>query len=278
MQKRNILNSPRLLELKKRRQRVLLNKVLLSLFALSLVFGILVYISRTPSLNISEIKIAGNKVVDSEEIKAVVSEEIAGNYLWFFPKANILYYSKKNIENKLHDKFKRLKDISFSIKNGGVLEISVTERTALYTWCGDTINLVVGVPSEEKCYFMDEAGFIFDEAPYFSGDVYFKFYGAIQNFEKLVSFKKALENLGLKPVALSTETSGDVKIFLPKGNSLPTGPEIIFKVDADLPVVVGNLKAALSTEPLLSNFKNKYSSLEYIDLRFGNKVYYKFRP
>jgi len=37
-----------------------------------------------------------------------------------------------------------------------------------------------------------------------------------------------------------------------------------------------NLDTALNTEPLKSDFKKKYSSLEYIDLRFGNKVYSKF--
>jgi nucleoside-diphosphate-sugar epimerase len=38
-----------------------------------------------------------------------------------------------------------------------------------------------------------------------------------------------------------------------------------------------NLDAAIDTEPLKSKLKNKFSSLEYIDLRYGNKVYDKFK-
>jgi hypothetical protein len=55
------------------------------------------------------------------------------------------------------------------------------------------------------------------------------------------------------------------------------GPEIIFKIDSDFQKIAENLQAAITTEPLQTDFKNKYSSLLYIDLRFGNKVYYKFR-
>jgi hypothetical protein len=133
------------------------------------------------------------------------------------------------------------------------------------------------LPSEEKCYFMDESGFVFDEAPYFSGEVYFKFYGQMEDFHKLVSFKEIVENMKLDPVAISVEENGDVKVLLSSRNSSETGPEIILKIDSDFQKVAENLQTALGTEPLHTNFKNKYSSLEYIDLRFGNKVYYRFR-
>ena len=55
------------------------------------------------------------------------------------------------------------------------------------------------------------------------------------------------------------------------------GPEIIFKADSDFNQIIENLQSVLTTEPLQTEFKTKYSSLLYIDLRFGNKVYYKFK-
>ena len=69
-----------------------------------------------------------------------------------------------------------------------------------------------------------------------------------------------------------------MEIFLSKGTSSTSaiGPKIIFKKDADLQNIAENLQAALNIEPLKSKFKNKYSLLLYIDLRFGNKVYDKF--
>lgn len=295
MQKRNVLNSPRLLELKKQRQKALLGKVLLFIFVFSIVIFCLAYISRMAGLNISSVEITGNKIVDTETIKTIVGKEIQGKYLWFFPKTNVLFYPKNNIKNELSAKFKRLQDIDFSIRDGRVLIVSMDERVGLYTWCGITLptqtDLTKSNTNEQRCYFLDKNGYIFDEAPYFSGEVYFKFYGetvldndgipsgsyfAPDTFNKLILFKETIETLGLKPVASYIESNGDIKILLARKTSAK-GPEIIFKANADFQKLAENLQTALTTEPLQSNFDKKYSSLLYIDLRYGNKVYYKFK-
>ena len=207
--KKNVLNSPRLLELKKRQRRVVFNKFILSLIALAIIFGSLAYIARLPNLNISEVKILSSKSIEVETTKKIVEEQIAGNYLWFFPKTNFLIYPKHQIENVLKNKFKKIKDVSVNNRNIKTLEVSITEREAKYLWCGD--NLVVGVLSEEKCHFMDVNGFVFDEAPYFSGEVYFKFYGSLSqvNFEKLILFKKTLRRC-----FFNFKSRGEFKTFL----------------------------------------------------------------
>jgi len=284
MHKRNVLNSPGLWELRKHRRRVFLYKIFIFLFLISIICYCLVYISRDSNLNISEIKISGNKVIETSLIKEVVEKELAGNYLYFFPKTNFIIYPQNKIKTELENKFKRIKDIFVNDKNIQTLEISLTERTASYTWCGDTAENTVS--ADQKCYFMDEDGFIFDEAPYFSGEVYFKFFGPAdigtyfseKNFKQIVYFKNTLVTMDLKPVSLRIiKDEGDVKILLSSKNKMQAGPYITFKIDSDYQNIIENLETALDTEPLLSNFKNKYSSLEYIDLRFGNKVYYKFK-
>ncbi|MEX2029314.1 MAG: hypothetical protein WD963_02425 [Candidatus Paceibacterota bacterium] len=235
-----------------------------------------------PVLNVDEIKVTGNKVIETQMIAEVVEKTIEAKHWWLFPKTNIILYPKKEIKNKLNDQFTRIGNIDFSVQseaNKKVLEILITEREALYMWCGETLP----EPVDVKCYFIDKEGYIFAESPYFSGEVYFKFYGSpiegsklFPDFQKLIFFKTALESIALKPVALHAQENGDIEVFLSAGNILP-GPKVIFKKSSDFQKVVENLKAALDTEPLLSDFKNKYSTLEYIDLRFGNKVYYRFR-
>ena len=298
MRKRNILNSSGLLELKKRRQRVLLNKILIFLLGLTAIFISSAYISRLDSLNIKEIEIVGNKIVETEILKAVIEQQITGKYLWIFPKTNILFYPKNTIKSEIQNKFKRLKDIRLSIKDNKILEVSVSERIALYTWCGVKsleespeallVEISTSKASGEECYFLDEDGYVFDEAPYFSGGVYFKFYGSLdtdnpfgsylskQNFKQFILFKDVLANMKLKPVALNIINSEDAEVILLKATSSTTEPKIIFKMHADFQKIAENLQAALNTEPLKSKFKNKYGALQYIDLRFGNKVYDKF--
>jgi len=300
--KRNVLNSPGLLELKKRRQKVFLNKIFISLFLVLVIFLLLAYFSRLGGVNINKVEITGNKVLDTEALKQAVEDKIAGKYLWLFPKSNILIYPQNNIKDELQNEFKRIKDISLVIKNNKILSVSVNERVAKYTWCGikapDVGRSTSG--AEQKCYFLDEDGYIFDEAPYFSGEVYFKFYGVTdvgrqeigrptsvnnpagsyfseQNFKQLVTFKEILTSIGLKPIALNILNNEDAEIILLNEALSTNEPKIIFKMNDNFQNVVENLQAALNTEPLKSKFKNKYSTLQYIDLRFENKVYDKFQ-
>ncbi|MEK7128551.1 MAG: FtsQ-type POTRA domain-containing protein [Patescibacteria group bacterium] len=279
IKKKDVLHSPRLLKLKKRRQRVIFIKIFLFLCAFVFILGGAIYVSRISSLNIKTVTITGNKFIETEAIKTAVEKKLAEKYLWFFPKTNIFIYPTKAIKEELRNELKRLKDIDLSLSYGNILDITVSERTASYVWCGDMPPAPDSL-EQAKCNFLDNSGFMFDEAPYFSGEVYFKFYGTDLSgvdFNKLISFKKTLEVAGARPAALFIGENGNIKMFLSPENSLSIEPEIIFKADADFENVAENLQVALSTEPLKSNFKNKYSSLEYIDLRFGNKVYFKFR-
>ncbi len=287
---RGISNSPRLKELKRKQQVILRNKILISLFSVLILLIGLSYLSKWQKLNIENVEIIGNKVVDTELIDQVAREDISGRYLWLFPKTNFLLYPKNKIKDDLAKKFTRLKDISLKINNTNTLEISVSERTAAYTWCGDRPADNTGpefIYKEDKCYFTDNTGYIFDTAPYFSGEVYLRFFGKITdsknsplgvyflkgNFERLVSFIENLTKIGLKPAYLLI-TEDHVELYLSSGKN---SPKIILKLDSDLNKITENLQTALETEPLKSDFKKKFNSLLYIDLRFGNKVYYKFK-
>lgn len=293
MTHKNVLNSPRLLEIKREKRKVTRIKIFLVVTSLLVVFFCISIVARSSKVNINQIEVVGNKVIEIEAIKEIADEKLQGHYLWFLPKTNFLFYPKTKIKNKLASEFKRFENISLNIKNFKTLEINVAERTALYIWCGAT-PLGENTDIEPKCYFLDDSGYIFDEAPYFSGEVYFRFYGKDSinnlnednpsghyfmkgNFEKVTAFKKILEQIGLKPVALYLVPDGDVKIFLSAPSGAKAGPQIIFKNDSDFNKLAENLQAALTTEPLKSDFKKKYASLLYLDLRFGNKVYYKFQ-
>ncbi|HEY4513157.1 MAG TPA: hypothetical protein VJH06_01440 [Candidatus Paceibacterota bacterium] len=287
MKRRNVLSSPRLSELKRHRRRAVFSKVFVSLAGIVSVFALLAYVSQLESLNISGVEVSGNKILDADAIKTSVQSELSGKYLWLFPKTNALYFPKSGIKNALSEKFKRIKELNLSVKNNNKnLEVLLTEREPKYTWCGEDIS-ESREGNEQKCYFMDSEGYIFDNAPYFSGNVYFKFYGDINKenpmgepflpgkFEGILKFKEAVEGMGLNPVAFWLEEKGDANFALSK--ELTLGSKIIFRTEADFEKIAENLQAAIATEPLKSKIKSSFSSLLYIDLRFGNKVYNKFR-
>jgi len=288
MQKRDVLNSPNLEKLKKKQRQAFRNKILLYLFAIILLFVGLSFLSRWEKINIRGVEISGNNIIESGVVKEVVNKELSGKYLFFLPKTNFIFYPKGGVAETLGREFKIFTNISVKLESKGMLKISVEEREATYTWCGDAL------PEESEkidCYFIEKNGYIFDQAPYFSGDVYFKFFGRVERegetpvgfyfhkdiFEKLVSFKNTMIQIGLKPSSLVVRNDGDIELYLASKVAPPEAPKIIFKIDSDFEKIIENLQTILTTEPLETEFKEKYSSLLYIDLRFGNKVYYKFK-
>ena len=290
LKKQSVLSSPRLVELEKKKQKKIKTKIIIILIIFFLVLLGISFTSRIPAFNINNVIISGNKIIETKEIKDVVETKIAGHYLWLFPKTNFIIYPKNKIKTELENRFKRIKDIFIDNKDIKTLKVSISEYEGKYLWCGILIPVLRSNLDNNKCYFLDSDGYIFDEAPYFSGSVYFKLYGNSNlneinpsgsyflknNFSKIIEFKNTIEKLDLKPTAFWIDENREEGNFSISGEP-GISPKIIFKIDGDYQKLVENLQAAISTEPLRTDLKNKFSSLLYIDLRFGNKVYYKFQ-
>jgi hypothetical protein len=289
MRKNVVLNSPRLLELKRKKHKFARRKaIILLVIILILILG-LSLASRISAFKINSVLVSGNKIIETKMIEEIINKELAGNYLWIFPKTNFLIYPKHKILSQLNNKFKRLKKISINVNNFKSLDILVSEHEGKYLWCGALIPVLMNT-GDNKCYFLDSDGYIFDEAPYFSGEVYFKFYGDVgsddknpsgsyfmkDKFIKIIEFKNMIEKMNLKPTAFWIDGNREEGNFSLSGEP-GTSPHIIFKIDSDYEKLAENLQAAISTEPLRTDLKTKLSSLLYLDLRFGNKVYYKFQ-
>ncbi len=288
MKKRVVLNSPRLKELRRKKHKSTRTRLVVFVVLFLFIFSIISLLSRVSKFNIDNITISGNKITDTNDIETVVKNIISGNYLFIFPKTNFLIYPKQKIITGLNYKFKRLNNISINVNNFRTLEITVSEYGGKYLWCGGLIP--TSENKDNKCYFLDSNGYIFDEAPYFSGNVYFKFYGDSNlnkenpsgsyflkdKWKDVIEFKNTIEKLDLKVTSFWVDEKKEEGNFAISGEP-ETSPKIIFKINDDYEKLAENLQAAISIEPLKTDLKTKLSTLLYIDLRFGNKVYYKFQ-
>ena len=100
-----------------------------------------------------------------------------------------------------------------------------------------------------------------------------------EEFAKLIYFVGLVNEIGLPPVSLSFEnedgSSPNYVIYFKKDykeRSVP--PKIIFKKDFDPEKIANNLNSIFSLPEFLEKFESE-SGIEYIDLRFDGKVYYK---
>jgi hypothetical protein len=290
MKKKSILDTPKLKELKKKKKKKTRKKILIIVIIFILFFVGLIFLSYWDEINIQDIQVVGNKIVEKEAIKEVAQEFITGKTVLFFAKSNSFVYPEKKIEKKLAEKYKRLKNITVEVDANDLktMWITVSEYEGKYLWCGEK-------PAEEEsvlqeCYFLDSEGYIFDKAPYFSGEVYFKLYGntgfdllnpissyfSPEYFKKVILLKEAMEKMNLKPVVFYLKNNTEAEFYLSSNKNKLNAPKVLFEVNSDYSKLIENLQSAITTEPLQSDLKNRINSLSYIDLRFGNKIFYKF--
>lgn len=282
----DVASHPRLVEQRQKRKRILYRRIILFIcFFVTLVFG-LSYFSAHPRVTISNIKIDGNRVVNTSKIESVVKSSIEGRYLYLFKKSNVFIYPKNKIIKDLKNEFARIKDVEISTNQFTNLSIKVSERVGLYLWCGEQINEEDKL--NEECYFINDEGYIFDKAPFFSGNIYFKFYSPLNNKEieplgnssldpetikDIFAFSDALEEMSFKVATIDMYDENEYKLYLKRSSTKL--PQIIFKKEDNLEEILNNFSSSMKQEKFVEEVRGRYSSLEYIDLRYKNKVLYK---
>ncbi|MBU3968605.1 hypothetical protein KJ991_00075 [Patescibacteria group bacterium] len=273
-------------KVKETRRKKFLVKIFLVFFVLLVIFILSIFVSRISDINITNIIIKNEgSVVTEKEILTIINNNINGKYLGLYPKTNIFIYGKKKIEADIYNKFKRIKNIDIKRVGFNGISITIKERSPAGLWCGKKINI------DEKCYFLDEDGYIYTEAPIFSGSVFFRNYGNIEGikqigvnfldskrFKEISFFIKSIKDVNLNPVSFFAGDNGDYEIYLGDNSKNYNfyGGKIIFNKDDNLGEVFDNLTAILNEKILIKGFGDNVQ-LDYIDLRFGRKVFYKLK-
>lgn len=285
---KDILTSPRMEDMKRKRKRRRVRLFILFSILFLIIFGTLAYFSSNSKVTINNIKVSGTRIINASDVQWSVKDSIAGKYLYLFSRSNIVIYPHDKIYNKLLSDFPRIEKLSVDREGLNTLSIKITERFGSYLYCGDKIpddSSLIG----ENCYFINNDGYIFDKAPYFSGNVYFKYYGelsgegdsplgkhlfTLERFHEIARFIDGVTALGFEPSYLVLNKDGNV-LYLNHRDS-DTAPQILFKDENNLEEILGNLTLSMAKQEFASEVRSKYTTLLYIDLRFDNKVLYKF--
>jgi len=260
-------DAPRPLPLRVKRRREKAAKIAAAIFAAFLLFLVAAFLSNLPSVRIASVEIEGVSAIPNEGLNQVISEELDGKYLGLFSKSNILLYPRKELLAKVESAFKRIKSADFHMKNLTTVILSVEERKPAGFWCHSRGSDPL---FSKNCYFLDESGFIFAPAPDFFGTTYLKFYGGPESFGQINLFLSKLSLFKVKPIELSVSGDGDYEIAIEGGGRIIVNPA------KDLAVALENLRVLL-TQSELSKNQDFPLALDYIDLRYGNKVFYKLR-
>lgn len=233
-----------------------------------------------PYIRIAQMNVSGTKEVATSSIEAYVSDTLSARKLFVFPSDNIFIYPKGAIEAGLLKNFPMLASAEVKAQNFTAIDISVTERQTAALWCGE--DPTTGVP----CLRMDENGFAFAPAAEFSDGAYISYYGSATStpgfsgnpkqfltpadFRALTPLVQAIakNQQGSEVSNVTVDAQNDVHLLFANGFS------VIFALSDAGGDAYERFTLALQSDPFK---QHPISDFEYLDLRFGDKLYYHLK-
>lgn len=218
------------------------------------------------------------------------TEAYLGTYiLGILPKNNIFLFSPKEAERSILQKNSYLESIQYKRKGLHLLVVQVKIRTPRFVVQHNKY-------STEPIAFVDNQGYIFSTVYTDTSTSTIPLYenatnassttsvtlpinfaekiGTVldaQYISNLVFYIDEISKKNFKIYGVVVKPLQDVDILI-----TPEGGAIRIPLQADRERILSTFAAAKKAEPLRSYLTNNISQMQYIDLRYGNKVFYKF--
>lgn len=246
-------------------------KLFAVLFFVLVFFVGLFSLLRADFLRVKSFEISGADTVSKENLASAASAFVSGSKFLILPKSNKIFLDEESLSEHLMRSFGRLESVSVERAIfGSALKIKVTERTPDFLWC----------LAEGECFFMSSEGLVFekveagwlpayDDRPVFSGvlsaDPIGKNFASPEDMRKYQNFMKDFVDAGFEVGGMSVELEnkavmntnvGDI-VFNPEENTLASSSRNAILLIKD------------------ERSKNPSARFEYIDTRFGSKLFYK---
>lgn len=253
----------------RRRKRLRVRLIALGVLIVLCVAGC-AYAVRLPAITISTVNVTGTELVSADAVKSLAEQKLTGSYAYLIPRANAFFAPLPSIQKAIQNSFPPVASVSVSRQGLTAIDIALTERQPSALWCE-------GSPSETgQCYLMDAEGYIFAISPDSGG--YVDYYGVFDGnpigktyLSDFAILNGTVEGIGtsvkLTPKSVSVE-NGDEDVFL----DFAEGGEVRFLRAADSQETIENVASVFGSD----DFKS-HSSFQYVDFRFGDKVYVKYK-
>ncbi|MBI2475118.1 hypothetical protein HYV69_01700 [Candidatus Uhrbacteria bacterium] len=245
-----------------KRPAVILYGVMISFLFILIV---LIIIFLKPSFKINEIHVVGLETISKTEIDDALRSYAGENLFLFFPRQNRYLFNQERLVVYLKNRF-TLRDVTIKrIKNK--IEIQIVERSSFLIW-----------QTKGKSFVVDLEGVVIRESeeeeisslPIFvdRNNVEINIGDAVLSPEEISSVLKFEEHLRAQNISYK-QVEFDRLAGKWTGVLTNDGYRILFDV-------TGDIEAQAQRLELIKKEKiTDVSKLEYIDLRFGDHVYYK---
>ena len=254
-----------------------------SLIIMTLVV-VIIMIARQESIQIKQVYVAGVKTFPEQSLVTFVDEYLDGTTMKVIPRSSSLFFSKKKLERRIQSEFPIVDLVYVSFVNPYTVNITIRERTPEAVWCFDEVT----------CGFIDRTGILYGTAPRFSDGVYTLFSSREQKEfseflgkriiepELLYRFDTLFKKLQNENIVISRVEFleyGDVAFIIDRLFYLypEKNVSIIGTLTQDDGTFLRDVTTGLEHDVFQRQYRQQPKDLEYIDLRFPGKIFYKFK-
>ena len=250
-------------------------------------FVFVILLLRSEKFFIKNIDVSGARPEYNSSLKVHIEEYLDGSVLLVLPRRNIILFGEHHLREYLLTKNTYLESITFTRQGLDGLSVQAKERAPYF---------FVEQEGEEQNVFIDSYGVVYRDAAVILSTTTIRLketssaYGAsttgalpvgfsdqvgkplpevyFKNLIRAIELFKA-KNFTIQGVTLRPYGDADIQIT-------PEGGVLRINLYDDIDKTVATFSAARKIETLRSKLSERRSSLQYIDLRFGNKVFYMF--
>lgn len=284
----------------RRRKRRLVIVLLSFVLIIAAGFG-LSKLSFSPSVSLSAVHIRGASIISEADIKKIVEDQITSPVLGLFSRNNLLLASREKIAEKITTTFKTIERVDISFDSIHDMVVAVRERVPSGLWCGAAEASASDLSESEnvvaKCFYIDKTGYIFAEAPVFSGDVFLTWRGFVEpndltdsssnssaksfspigrhimpqvSFEKLNAFVADIGKLDLRTVSIEDVSDSELELYLANGGVIVVNRKMSYDQ------TLQNLESIVAAKQ--AEFRGSFiDRVEKIDVRFTGKAFVKLK-
>ncbi len=278
-----VVYGPRTRGVEKKRWRVPITVLVFAICIVATLYGTYWVLSH-PKFTIANISISGVATLREEGLRAVINSYLSEQTVVRISRGQYFFASPGALEELLRQHFPKIKEITAVKEMPNTLSFFINERDTWGILCNFTapVGQASTTPRSTQasnCAYIDHEGFAFAESPILEGFLTKKIYtdetdlyigqsavpkSAVIFYENMMRAFSAA-GISIPSTEYIKELPRDAKVYAGRWY-------VLVARDADPQKIADVLKPLIDTE-----LKGKMNALNYIDMRFGNKVFYKLR-
>ncbi len=261
-----------------------------SFLAIYAIYLLCVWISERPSLFINSITVVGAHATSEEGIKAVASSVLNDKILYRIKQNNQLLYPSQEVGKQIRSLSPRIANVKVRFDNHKDLKVIITEYTPNFLYClgSNSTQHESSTPQKDHqpkdCFFADEEGYVYANAPEYIGYPFVAIVASSSeqavtqaspvgthvltndSYNRIRLYIDNLSRVGLTTHSVTLLGGGDIRVEV----GMPW--VLLLATDKDPDRAIANLGVVLLN---LENSRESAKNVSEIDLRFGNKIFYR---